>query len=115
MRIARNLSDLAEHCTRLRSEHGRIALVPTMGALHLGHRALVDAAVAAAAGVVASIFVNPLQFGANADFQGYPRDEAGDLALLVDAGCDLVWLPDVATMYPATGTTTIEVAGPAER
>lgn len=115
MRVARNLSDLAEHCGRVRSVHGRIALVPTMGALHVGHRALVDAAKATGAGVVASIFVNPLQFGANEDFRSYPRDEGGDLRQLEEAGCHLVWLPDLATMYPADGATTIEVAGPAER
>ena len=115
MQTARTLSELSEHCARLRSKHGRIAVVPTMGALHAGHRALVEAAVATGAGVVASIFVNPLQFGASEDFRSYPRDEAGDLALLRDAGCRLVWLPDVGTMYPADGATTIEVAGPAER
>ena len=56
-----------------------------------------------------------MQFGANEDLSRYPRDEAGDLAALREEGCALVWLPDVATMYPAGEATTIEVAGPAER
>lgn len=86
-----------------------------MGALHDGHRVLVQAAVDSGAGVVASIFVNPLQFGAGEDLSRYPRDEPGDLATLRDCGCHLVWLPDVATMYPPGGATTIEVAGPAEQ
>jgi pantoate--beta-alanine ligase len=67
------------------------------------------------AGVVASIFVNPLQFGANEDLSRYPRDEAGDLATLRACGCHLLWLPEVATMYPPGNATMIEVAGPAEQ
>ena len=82
-----------------------------MGALHAGHRALVKAALDSGAAVVTSIFVNPLQFGANEDLSRYPRDETADLAMLREAGCDLVWLPDVATMYPADAVTTIEVDG----
>ncbi len=86
-----------------------------MGALHDGHRALINAAVDSGAGVVASIFVNPLQFGANEDLSRYPRDEDGDLAMLRACGCHLVWMPDLATMYPPGDATTIEVAGPAEQ
>lgn len=115
MEIARNLSELTQHCAGLRAAHGHIALVPTMGALHAGHRALVDAAAATGAGVVTSIFVNPLQFAPSEDLASYPRDEARDLAFLEDAGCHLAWLPDLAVMYPSGGATTIEVAGPAER
>ena len=89
-----------------------VAFVPTMGALHAGHLALVRAAREHDALVAASIFVNPLQFGPREDLSRYPRDEAGDLALLREAGCDLVWLPDVATMYPPGAATTVEVAGP---
>ena len=70
---------------------------------------------ASGAGVVASIFVNPLQFGANEDFARYPRDEAADLAALDSAGCHLAWLPDVAVMYPPGDATTIALGGPAER
>jgi pantoate--beta-alanine ligase len=114
MRLARSLDDLRAGCAALRALHGRLALVPTMGALHEGHCALLHAA-RADAGVVASIFVNPLQFAPSEDFARYPRDEAGDLATLEAAGCDLVWLPDVAVMYPPGDSTTIVPAGPAER
>jgi pantoate--beta-alanine ligase len=115
MLIARTLSELRAACADLRRHSGALALVPTMGALHEGHRTLVRTGVASGAATVASIFVNPLQFGANEDLSRYPRDEAGDLAALREEGCALVWLPDVATMYPPAEATTIEVAGPAER
>jgi pantoate--beta-alanine ligase len=115
MLIARTLSDLRSACTRLRRHADALALVPTMGALHEGHRTLVRTAVVSGAATAASIFVNPLQFAANEDLSRYPRDEAGDLAALEAEGCALVWLPDVATMYPPGEATTISVAGPAER
>jgi len=94
---------------------GDIGFVPTMGALHDGHIALVHEARAASATVAASIFVNPTQFGPNEDFLAYPRTEEADLAKLKAAGCDLVWMPDVATMYPPDAASTITVAGPALR
>jgi pantoate--beta-alanine ligase len=82
----------------------RIALVPTMGALHRGHVSLVAAARAAGATrVVVSIFVNPTQFGPTEDFAVYPRDEAGDLAALTRAGADVAYLPDAAQMYAPGG------------
>jgi pantoate--beta-alanine ligase len=93
---------------------GRVAFVPTMGALHAGHIALVEAARAQADHVIASIFVNPLQFGANEDLSRYPRREAADAALLDAAGCAILWLPDVATMYPQGFATHISVAGLAD-
>jgi pantoate--beta-alanine ligase len=114
MLIARTLSDLLTACTDLRRRADALALVPTMGALHEGHRTLVRAGVASGAATVASIFVNPLQFAANEDLSRYPRDEAADLAALEAEGCALAWLPDVATMYPDGEATTITVAGPAE-
>jgi pantoate--beta-alanine ligase len=85
-------------------------LVPTMGALHEGHLALVRAAKAECARTVVTIFVNPAQFGPNEDFAKYPRDEARDLALLDAAGADLAYLPDAAAMYPPGFTTTVSVA-----
>jgi pantoate--beta-alanine ligase len=123
MLIARSRAELRQHLDALRgaSKAGprAIALVPTMGALHEGHLSLISAARMEMSGagdpgaVAASIFVNPLQFGANEDLARYPRDEAGDIAKLQRAGCDLLWLPPVAEMYPAGDATMIDVAGPA--
>ena len=115
MLIARTLPELRAACAHLRRSSDALAFVPTMGALHDGHRALVTAGVASGAATVASIFVNPLQFGPNEDLSRYPRDEQGDLETLEATGCALVWLPDVTTMYPANAATTIVVTGPAER
>jgi pantoate--beta-alanine ligase len=115
MLIARTLEELHSHCATLRERCGSLALVPTMGALHDGHMALLHAAAAHGAGVVASIFVNPLQFGPTEDLARYPRDEAGDLTQLAAHGCHLVWLPDVVTMYSPDDATTISVEGPALR
>jgi pantoate--beta-alanine ligase len=115
MQVVRTINALQTSGQALRRRLGSLALVPTMGALHDGHRALVKAAVDSGAGVVASIFVNPLQFNPNEDLSRYPRDEAGDLAALRACGCHLVWLPDVATMYPPGGATTLDVAGPAQQ
>ncbi|HUC18391.1 MAG TPA: pantoate--beta-alanine ligase [Acetobacteraceae bacterium] len=115
MLIARDLDTLASHRARLASQARSLALVPTMGALHDGHLALIAAARRSGAAVAASIFVNPLQFGPAEDFTSYPRDEAGDLAALAGAGCDLVWLPPLAAMYPADAVTTVDIGGPAER
>jgi pantoate--beta-alanine ligase len=112
MKIARTLTELL---TAREGLGPTLSLVPTMGALHEGHLALVAAARADGGPVAASIFVNPLQFGPNEDFSRYPRTEDEDLAKLAAAGCDLVWLPDEAAMYPADGATTITVAGPALR
>ncbi len=98
-----------------RSAGGTIALVPTMGALHSGHMALIAEAKRRARRVVATIFVNPLQFGANEDLEAYPRHEAADVALLEDHGCDLLWLPTAAELYPAGFATTVSVSGVSER
>ena len=113
MQIVRSLPDLVAARTALATAKGGFALVPTMGALHAGHLSLVRAARESGLAVAVSIFVNPLQFGPNEDLARYPRDEAGDLALLRAEGCDLVWLPPVEAMYPPGDATTIDVGGPA--
>ena len=88
-----------------------VALVLTMGFLHQGHLSLVRLGKARAERVVASIFVNPTQFAPTEDFAAYPRDEARDAALLASAGCDLIYAPTVAEMYPDGFSTTVTVAG----
>jgi pantoate--beta-alanine ligase len=97
-----------------RAEGHRIALVPTMGALHEGHLDLVRAARAAAGRVIVSIFVNPTQFAPTEDFAAYPRTEATDLANLAGLGVEAVFAPTVPEMYPEGYATRITVAGPAE-
>jgi len=94
---------------------GRVALVPTMGALHAGHLALVAEAKKQANSVVASIFVNPTQFGAGEDYGRYPRQEKEDAALLEKAGCDLLWAPAVSDIYPDGFATKVSVKGVSER
>jgi pantoate--beta-alanine ligase len=112
MLICRDLPALRAATAALRGAGKRLALVPTMGALHDGHLALVAAGRQAADAVATSIFVNPLQFNPNEDLSRYPRDEEGDLAKLRGAGCDIVWMPPVEAMYPPGSATVIEVAGP---
>ena len=115
MLTVRNLADLRRHLGEWRAAGDRVALVPTMGALHAGHLALVTEARRRAARVVASIFVNPRQFGAGEDLARYPRQEAADAAALASAGCDLLWAPPVEVMYPAGFATSISVSGVSER
>ncbi|MGH6707087.1 MAG: pantoate--beta-alanine ligase, partial [Sphingomicrobium sp.] len=115
MQIVREMSDLGQALQSWRDAGQVIALVPTMGALHAGHMALVNAARAGAGKVVASIFVNPLQFGANEDLGRYPRQEAEDAKLLEAHGCDLIWMPTADQLYPQGFATTVSVAGVSER
>jgi pantoate--beta-alanine ligase len=96
-----------------RRDGEKIAFVPTMGALHEGHLSLVRIARERADGVVASVFVNPAQFGPNEDFARYPRQPEKDAAMLESAGCDLLFLPDVETIYPPGNATFVEPAGAA--
>lgn len=114
MQIIHGLKGLGLAMSALRS-HGTVALVPTMGALHEGHLALVREARARADKVVASIFVNPLQFNDKADLDRYPRDEDADARKLEGAGCDLLWMPSAADFYPEGFATTVHVDGITER
>jgi pantoate--beta-alanine ligase len=109
--VARKIAELRRTVAEWRRADEIVALVPTMGALHAGHLALVAHARARADRVIASIFVNPTQFGPNEDFARYPRDEAGDAAKLAAASCDLLFAPDATEIYPP-GFSTIVSAGP---
>lgn len=101
MIIARTRTELADALGRLRAEGGTLGLVPTMGFLHEGHLSLVDRAAGVSDHVAATIFVNPLQFGPDEDFEQYPRDEARDVRLLEERGAELVFIPATGVMYPS--------------
>lgn len=100
MNTVKTVQDLRAAVARARSEGKRIALTPTMGNLHSGHAALVTKAAQRADFVVASIFVNPLQFGPNEDLATYPRTLAADQEKLLQAGCNLLFTPSVEEIYP---------------
>ncbi len=111
MQLIRDLTSLRDALFSLRSGGGRVALVPTMGALHEGHMSLVRVAQREADHVVVSIFVNPTQFAPHEDFEAYPRQEARDAAILEAAGVAVLWAPPVAEMYPVGFATSISVSG----
>ena len=111
--IARTLSSLHRARSDLSKRDASVALVPTMGALHDGHVSLVRLAKRRAKKVVVSIFVNPTQFAAHEDLGSYPRTWKADIARLAKEGVDLVWNPDVKTMYPEGFATRIAPEGPA--
>jgi pantoate--beta-alanine ligase len=107
----RTVADLRKHIALWRKGEARVGLVPTMGALHRGHVALVGAARAECNRIVASIFVNPKQFAPTEDLGSYPRREAADLEMLRSAGVDLVFLPVLDEMYPPGFATLVRVGG----
>ena len=109
--VVRSVAALRAATQPHRREGKRIGLVPTMGALHQGHLELVKSARRHAGFVVATIFVNPLQFNPAEDLDAYPRDEATDLNLLAATGTDLVFAPSVAEMYPQGFATQVRVGG----
>ena len=113
VRVARDLKTLRRIVTSFRAAGETIALVPTMGALHAGHLALVHLAQRRADRVVVSIFVNPTQFAPHEDLASYPRTWDTDLAALSRLGIDVVWAPPVEVMYPAGFATRISPEGPA--
>ena len=111
MRTIRTKPDLRAALEPERSPNRTIGLVPTMGALHEGHLALLRAARERCDFVVMSLFVNPAQFAPGEDLEAYPRDEAGDAALAEKAGVDLLYAPSVEEVYPDGFATTVEVGG----
>jgi pantoate--beta-alanine ligase len=111
VQIVRDLEALRPALAALRDGGQTLAFVPTMGALHAGHMALVAEARRRADAVVASIFVNPTQFGPGEDLSTYPRREAADARMLEEEGCALLWAPDAESMYPQGFATRVCVAG----
>ncbi|MBX7249710.1 MAG: pantoate--beta-alanine ligase [Caulobacteraceae bacterium] len=109
--IVRSVGTLREQVRSWRREGQRLALVPTMGALHEGHLSLVRQAKAVADRVVASVFVNPTQFAPTEDLDRYPRQEARDAELLAGAGCDLLFAPPPTEVYPTGFSTSVTVSG----
>ncbi len=112
--IVRDVDSLRRRIAAWRRDDLKVALVPTMGALHKGHLALVQRGLQLCDRVVATIFVNPKQFGPNEDFGAYPRQESEDFQLLAAAGVSLLFAPDVAAMYPPGFATSVRVAGLSE-
>jgi pantoate--beta-alanine ligase len=109
--IVRTVAALRAQVAAWRAAGERVALIPTMGALHAGHLSLVALGRERADRTVASIFVNPTQFAPHEDFEAYPRDEAADAAKLASAGCDLLFAPSVEEMYAPGFSTTVTVTG----
>ena len=112
--VVRSVAALRQTVGGWRAAGQRVGLVPTMGAIHEGHLALARAARAECNQVVASLFVNPKQFGPSEDFAAYPRDEAADRAAFARGGVDLVFAPSVEEMYPEGFATTVQVGGPSQ-
>jgi len=111
MQIITTISEMRSLADSLRTKGRTIGFVPTMGFLHEGHLSLMRSARQACDSVVASIFVNPIQFGPNEDFERYPRNEEGDRKKCETAGVDMLFLPTVAEMYPEKPSVFVEVEG----
>ncbi|MEP9411046.1 MAG: pantoate--beta-alanine ligase [Candidatus Brocadia sp.] len=107
MHVITSIRDIQQHISKLKKNHATIGFVPTMGALHEGHLSLIRQAKRENAMVVVSIFVNPLQFGKNEDFNHYPRMFDDDCKLLAHEGVDIVFHPDTAEMYPEGFCTSV--------
>ena len=114
LKVVRSVADLRAVVAGWRRAGETVALIPTMGYLHEGHLALVRRGRELATRTVASLFVNPTQFGPTEDLDRYPRDEAGDAAKLAGAGCDLLFAPTVSEMYPPGFATSVAVGGVSE-
>lgn len=110
-RLVTTVTEYRAACDALREGGRRLGLVPTLGALHHAHQALMRAARGAADHVAVSIFVNPTQFGPNEDFNRYPRDLEGDLAACAAAGVELVFAPELEQIYPPGEATRVRVSG----
>ena len=108
----RTIAELRDRIGAWRREGRSVGMVPTMGALHQGHRALIEAAKRRADRVVVTLFVNPAQFGPTEDFSAYPRDEDADRKQLADLGVDLLFAPPTEEMYPDGYATEITIGGP---
>ena len=116
MEIVRTVAELRRWSREHRSMHGSsIGLVPTMGALHAGHAALIRAATASCSAVAVSLFVNPTQFGPHEDYTRYPRAFDADCAVAEAEGANLLFAPSVEEMYPEGATTAVEVADLSDR
>jgi pantoate--beta-alanine ligase len=113
MQTVTTIAEVRAQVAKWRAAHERVVFVPTMGNLHAGHVSLIEAARRHGKRFVASIFVNPMQFGPNEDFAHYPRTPTQDAKMLSDAGCDLMFMPDVGEIYPngAEKATRVEVPG----
>jgi pantoate--beta-alanine ligase len=112
MKTIRTVSELSAEIAQAKQSGKKVSFVPTMGAIHAGHLSLIEIAIKQSGFVVASIFVNPLQFSSASDFELYPRDESADTAALESAGADILFLPTVDEIYPNGEMKNTRFAGP---